>query len=272
MTLNFQIPTSWNGLSDRQRALISDLMVKTKTGNTGVFISILYHLFCPSRGRTWRGVKERYKFLRLLLQVPVSGLLPYADFLFEKMDLTRFPDSVTIDGRTYHGPADRLSDISIEELNFSHRFYFDWETQKDAGALDRLVTTLYRPVEKTDQGIIREEFDMAIIRQRGSILPKMPAATKAAIGLAYRGSVEYMFSKYPIIFPPPPKKQTAKKSDKKPRYKSLVPMINAMFMGETQPLGPRKEVIKTNAYIFFDIAQETVLAARKREKEMKRRK
>lgn len=273
MTLSFKIPTTWNEMSERQRADISSTISKAKPGDKGVYFKIIYQLFCPAKTFSITGLRERYRFVRLLNEVPLRVLYPLAEFVFEKLDLTRFPKSVKIDGVTYYGPADRLSNISIEELNFTYRFYFDWIVKKDKIALDRLVTTLYRPAKKKRKGDIREDFDMEIIQTRGSILPRMPEEIKTAIGFAYKGSVEYMFSRYPIIFPPQKKQKEKSEDPAKPiKYSSFIPMINAMFMGENQPFGSRKDTVKTNAYIFFDVAQETIKANREREKNAQKRK
>lgn len=266
MTLNFTIPTSWNELTTRQRSKISDLIFNAEQGSKGVYFAILFHLFCPAEATTIKGWKERYKFLRLILQVPFRELIQYIEFIFKDLNLTKFPKSVKIAGVEYFGPADRLSNISIEELNFAYKFYFDWISNKDISALDRLVTTLYRPATNEIKGDVREAFNEHLIQSRGNIFPKLPEEQKISIGFAFKGSVEYMFSKYPVIFP-----VVKSKTETKPKYHSMVPMMNAMFMGENQPLGTRTEVVKTNAYIFFDVAQETVKDAKKRELELKRK-
>lgn len=268
MTLNFNIPTSWNEMSERQSSKIASLLFNAEEGEKGVYFTMLYHLFCPNRWTLFKGWKERYKFLRLILQVPFSELINYVKFIYEDLKLTYFPKYVVVNGVKYFGPASRLSNISIEELNFAYRFYFDWITTKDVGALNRLVTVIYRPAKNKKRGDVREYFDEQSIMRRGNVFPKLDLDKKIAIGFAFKGSVEYMFSKYPVLFPPQKEK---KKSDKKPKYQSLVPMMNAMFMYENQPLGPRKDVVKTNAYVFFDVAQETVIANKKREAELNRK-
>lgn len=267
MRLNFNIATSWNELTTRQRSKISDLIFNSDPGEQGVYFAVLFHLFCPSSWTKPKAWKERWKFLRLIKQVPFRELTTYIEFIFTDLKLTKFPKSVKIGGIEYFGPADRLSNVSIEELNFAYKFYFDWISTKDISALDRLVTTLYRPATNEIKGDVREAFNEHLIQSRGSIFPKLKEEQKISIGFAFKGSVEYMFSKYPVIFP-----VSKSKTKSKPKYHSMVPMINAMFMGENQPLGPRSEVIKTNAYIFFDVAQETVKDDKKRELELKRKK
>src|SRR5690606_15819044 len=222
--LNFNIATNWNELSPRQRNKISDLVFSSEEGSKGVYFATLYHLFCPSKCFSVKGLKENYKFLRLILQVRFRDLIPYAEFIFKDLSLTKFPKYVTVSGKRYYGPADRLSNVSIDELNFAYKFYFDWITTKDISALDRLVTVIYRPARKKKRGDIREFFDKENIMGRGTVFPKLPLDQKIAIGLAFKGSVDYMFAKFPVLFPPAQKS----KSDKKPKYHALVPMMNAM--------------------------------------------
>lgn len=267
MNLEFNIPTDWNQLTERQRWKISDLIYNTAEGSKGVYFAALYYLFCPNKTWSRSGLKEHYKFLRLVLQVPFSSLLPHISFLFTGLNLHKFPKYVTVRGVKYYGPADRLSNLTIEEFNFAYKFFFDWAVSKDPSALDRLVTAIYRPARKKKRGDIRELFDIASITARGNVFPKLATEEKLAIGMAFRGSVDYMFSKYTTLFPTP---KVKKKDDSKPKYQSMVPMINAMFMGENQPLGPRKDAVKTNVYVFFDVAQETVIANKELERKLKK--
>lgn len=268
MSLNFNIATSWNELNEFQRRKISNLIFNSKSGEKGIYFAVIYYLFCPNPWHSWKGFNQIRKFYKLIKIVPMSEYLPFSKFIFEKLSLTKFPKFVKIDGIKYYGPADRLSNITIEELNFAYRFYYEWMAEKDPSALDRLITTIYRPQRKKKRGDIREPFDQTTIMARGTIFPKLPEETKISIGLAFKGSIDHMFSKFPILFPP----SKEKKSKEKPKYQSLVPMINAMFMYENQPFGPREATIKTNAYVFFDVSQETIIAARKREAELKKNK
>lgn len=266
MTLNFKIATAWNELNEFQRKKISDLVFSSKNNETGIYLAILFYLFCPKGANIRNAKKDVLKFIYFILQVPKRYWLKYMDFIFKELNLHKFPKYVKVDGKKYYGPADRLSNVSIDELNFAYKFYYDWMTTKDPSALDRLVTVLYRPARKKKRGDIREYFDKENIVGRGSVFPKLSMEEKIAIGFAFKGSVDYMFAKFPVLFPKQPTQ-----SDKKPKYQSLVPMINAMFMYENQPLGSRKDVIKTNAYVFFDVAQETVIANKKRESELKKK-
>lgn len=253
-------------MNEYQRKKISDLVFSSKEGQKGVYFAALFYLFVPVKWNTIAGIKHTYKFWRFIRLVPAREWQNYVSFVFSDFNFNKFPKFVKVDNVKYFGPADRLANVSIDELNFAYKFYFDWITTKETGALDRLVTVLYRPARKKKRGDVREYFDKENIMQRGTVFPKLPLEEKIAIGLAFKGSVDHMFSKYPVLFP-----AAKKKSEKKPKYQSLVPMMNAMFMYENQPLGSRKDVIKTNAYVFFDVAQETVIAAKKREAELKRK-
>lgn len=274
MNLEFNIATSWNELNEYQRAKISELIFLSEKGSKWIYFLTMYYLFCDSPFRFFKiqTYKDRLNFFRLLRQVPFSDLLSYIEFVFVELSLTKFPKFVKIDGVKYYGPADRLSNVSIEELNFAYKFYFEWMTTQDVSALDRLITVIYRPGRKKKRGDIRELFDVESITSRGNVFPKLGYAQKISIGFAFKGSVEQMFSKFPVLFPPSKSTPEGAQQFKKPKYQSLVPMINAMFMYENQPLGPRKDVIKTNANVFFDVAQETVIAAKKREAELKKHK
>lgn len=268
MKLELDIATSWNELNERQRTKISELVYSAKEGETGVYFAVIYHLFVSLPWWKWRGFKSIVKFIYFTTQVPFSEYVHHADFIFKDLKLTKFPRTLTIDGRVFYGPADRLANLSIAELAFSYQFYFSWMVDRSDVDLDRLIVCLYRPYSQKIIGDVREEFSEHTLTERSRILPKIPLSQKIAIGFAYKSSTELIFSRYPELFPKP--KSSKAKKDAKPKFNSFVPMIRMMAMGEDKPLGDYEKVCKTNVNMFFDIAQETVRLDKKRQMELEK--
>lgn len=265
-TINFNIPTTWNELNPWQRNNIASLVYRSKNGDTGIFFAVIYYLFVSQPWWTWKGLKENRRFLYFTQQVPIRQYMQYADFIFKDLNLTKFPRYVKIKDQKFYGPADRLANLTMEELAITYQFYFNWIVNKSDIDLDRLIVALYRPYSKKTIGDVREAFSEHTMIERSGILPKIKVEQKIAIGFAYKSSTELIFSRYKELFPPP--KSSKKKEDAKPKFTSFVPMMRMMAMGEDKPLGDYEKVRKTNVNMFFDIAQETVRLERKRQLEL----
>lgn len=270
--INLTVPQRWNDLSDNQLQKILKCLHYNREVTDSIKLELLVYLFLDDKNDK----KSIGEFQQILANIPLNTvdrdilyLSSYLEFILNDINLTKFPSELIIDGKTYYGPADRLSNLTIEELSFADHIYFNWITTGKQIELDRLVTVLYREKTKIHNiNDIREDFSRHTLSQRGSILPTLDEEIKLAIGYAYKGSRDLMFSKFKIIFPT--NKNTLKQGVRKPvKYRSFNAMIHTMSMGETMPLGNLHEVKRTNAYDFFTIVQETIIMQRERNKQLK---
>lgn len=264
--MHFTIPTSWNQLNEYQRFKIADIVYNSQEKDPGVYFAALYYLFVSKPWWTLKGFRENRRFYKLIKQVPISEYIQYCEFIFKDLKLTKFPRILKVNGKDYYGPAERLANLTMDELAMTYQFYFNWIVNRSEIDLDRLVTALYRPYSRKTVGDVREAFSEHTLHERSGILPKVPIDKKIAIGFAYKASTELIFSRYKDLFPPA---KTVSK-DKKPKFNSFVPMMRVMAMGENLPLGDYEKVRKTNVNMFFDIAQETIRMDIKRQMEMEK--
>lgn len=277
---DFNIAKSWNELNSFQLGEILTLFMSSEKIPINEFrLLLLTAIFIDESPEDQSETFEEKtnNFAYLLAQVHLtkqseddnSYLFKHIEFLEQSVTLTKFPETIKIDDQTFYGPANRLSNLTIEELSFADHIYFDWFTKRNPIDLDRLISVIYRPqstVENIDD--IRQNFSRQTLVKRGEIIPKLDEKIKLQIGFGFKGSRESLFSKFPIIFPK--RKSSFKKDERKPvKYKSFNPMITTMAMGETTPLGNLHEVKKTNAVDFFEVVQETIIMDRKRKEQQK---
>lgn len=267
MKIKYHIPQRWNDLNQRQIMRIGQIMAKSEKMPRWMLVSlILSILLMPKRG-FWRFIKNMYLFSR----VPLSELQTYCDFILKRTDvLTTFPREIKVGDTILYGPSDRLANLTIEEFSYADAFFFAWVANQSSVDLDRLVAVLYRRkavVEnESDQ---RMPFDKLTLSLNASFTSDMPSGYKQVIGLAFQGSREKIYARYPVVFPvsKPKKEEEKTKADDKPmKYVALNKIIQSMAMDETQTLGTMQEAEKVNISTFFDIYQESIIRAREREK------
>ncbi|MGV0856850.1 hypothetical protein ACTS9E_15120 [Empedobacter brevis] len=278
MEYDFTVAQKWNELNFFQIGEIAKLYMSDHKFKKEEFQLLLLAILFVDVAVGSEGYEEKAATFNVLInevhlikldENDQDYLFQYIEFLESSMTLTKFPPTVELEGKVYFGPANRLSNITIEELTFADHLYFDWMTKKRQIDLDRLVTVLYRPESRVENlEDRREDFSKQRLVERGSILPTMDESLKYAIGFAFKGSREAIFAKFKIVFPNV--KSKFKGKERKPiRYKSFNPMITSMAMGESSPLGNLHDVKKTNAVDFFEVVQETIIIDRKRKEQLK---
>lgn len=148
------------------------------------------------------------------LRMPESWriqIAPTLGFLFEKQLPVKWVIKVIRPSTPfritkYYGPDDRLANCTINELRYALIFYQAYTRLKDKGdtveneaeeCLDQLIATLYRPKRK---GIIshdiREDLTDYGVRQRASLMRKLPAKVRHAILLNFEGCYAHIKKNY----------------------------------------------------------------------------
>ena len=276
--LEFKIPTEWNKLNLYQASEILYLLSNSTKITSKVKEKLLSILFVDEDplNEDYSSNHKCIKYAELLKQTTpaiIDKEFKALDFIFDSMTLTKFPPTLEVvhngEVLTFYGPANRLANITIEEFSYCDHLFYDWKTKKNSQYLDILITALYR-VKSSDsnQNDIRERFSRHSLSSRSAILPKIDEKIKLVIGHAFQGSRESIINRFPVVFPKQ-KFKTAK--PKVIKYRSFNTMINAMVLGENQPLGNLHQVEQTNVIKFFDIVKESILLNRKKQEEQQKR-
>jgi hypothetical protein len=247
MKLNFTIPTNWNQLSLWQLQKIAKIIFSDSDKEKTSFLMVSY-LFIGKPT-----LKNIFKYCWLLMQVPFSELKEYASFLYNETDLTKFPKKI----KTLYGPADRLSNLTIDEFTYADLFYHNWSTSRTSQDLNRLVAVLYRPKRNAQHLDIRKPFVKEELSQHASIVEKLPKAIKLTIAMAFQGSREKIIGRYQYVF---------KKGSGKGSYAPFTKIINAMSRSENQPFGDFYKTKEANIYDFFDVLDEELKTQKERER------
>ena len=157
-----------------------------------------------------------------LTEVQLAVLLPLTDWIFDdtqRLTAQLLPTVrllVKSAGRrrlpvyaTFHGPAARLTNLSFGEFIFADTYFVLYALGQDAGALDKLVATLYRPrrtgagsnPDRADWcGDYREAFNEHLVERRAQQLCHLPDVEKLAIYTWYRGCRAQLEQDYPDVF------------------------------------------------------------------------
>jgi hypothetical protein len=72
----------------------------------------LYILFVPKLT-----IRNHLRFRKLISQVPVKELYPFLGFIYKSNTRTRFFPKIYSKGKTFYGPALRLSNLIIKEFD-----------------------------------------------------------------------------------------------------------------------------------------------------------
>lgn len=272
MRVNYTIPQNWNKLSKWQLKRVGKLVHQQSKLPHRLFISMLISILIMPKRSFIGYIKSIYLFT----QVPLFILEEYCSWIFDKDEhLTKFPEKFKIGKKTFIGPAQRLSNVTIEELSYADTFFFNWILEKNDLDLHRLVAVLYREEDKT-AGLDdrRVPFNKLLLPNNANYTDKISMQDKLIIALAYQGCRDLFAKRYPIIFPKPKESEKEKTpEDLKKIKKSYQPfdrIIHAMAMDEVQVFGNLQQTEKANAVQFFKIYEESIIRMRERERANKK--
>lgn len=258
MRINFDIPTSWNQLTTWQLKRIASVIFSDRDSKKITFLLVVY-LFMP-RISFWNILKLFFLFT----QVPYSNLKDYTKFLYSENDLTKFPKKLRSRFKYLYGPADRLSNVNIEEYAYADLFYYNWAKTKKTEDLDRLVSVLYRPKsndteESTDS---RQAFNKDKLRFHAKSVARLSYITKITIMMAFQGSRDSIIKRYKNVY---------KKGKGKSSYAPFTKIIASMARGENQPFGDYYKTKKANVFDFMEMLDEEIKEQRLKLKKTKKR-
>jgi hypothetical protein len=258
MRLNFDIPTSWNELTNWQLKRIASIFFSDKDTKKVTFLLVVY-LFMP-RLSLWNILKLFFLFM----QVPYSALKEYTKFLYEENDLTRFPKKLRSRFSYLHGPADRLSNVTIEEYAYADLFYYNWAKTKSTTDLDRLVSVLYRPKANETEELtdLRQAFDKDKLRFHAKSVERLSTLTKITIMMAFQGCRDNIIKRYTNVY---------KKGKSKSGYAPFTKIIASMARGESQPFGDYYKTKQANVFDFMEMLDEEIKEQRLKLKKTKKK-
>lgn len=263
--MKLTLATSWSELSDWQKRefsyiILSPALSEGERENPKYILSLL-KILVMRKNSLW----ERFRWHRLVRQVPVSVLLPFLEKLLQQTDLLTFPNI----SQKLKTPGARMNNCTIKQFSFCDAIFYKLmhlkENKQKREILEKqLVASLYTfkkapsPLERAGE----RQFDPLVLPKVAEITDKIDEKTRSQIVFTYRCVRHYIENRYPKIFPKA-SKSSQENEDKTPtgatRYIPFTKVIHSMAMDERQPLGNLHQCNDTLVYDFFDILQEALL-------------
>ena len=203
---NLVLPGTWNELSESNILYIGNLwqawqmMIKDNLSLKKARGLLLLEL-TGFKGKKLVDLCEAFSNLDEEIDFDVLSL---TDFIFNDFKLNRnlVPVIRLNQFDKYHGPADKLSDISIDEFSFAFSCYTQFHKTNEEHYLDKLAAVLYRPYnphyEKT--GDKKVPFNNKLVDKYEVVFSRLPDGYKNAIYLFFKGCLDFIAKKFPEVF------------------------------------------------------------------------
>lgn len=244
MKLVFNIPGTWNELSDSQLKKVAKLCFSKLPS---LFFD--YALLKILLKIKWYKFKLRRRFLVLLKVMSLSEIKTHYKDFYETQNLTRFISSVKIKEVKYNAPSDRLGNISIGEFSVLEDLYLGYLNTKDDSSknygydyLLYITAVLYT----SNKNGTRPFFNKELLANKVKTFKKVEKEIVYAGFLSYMGCRDYIASlpKYALIFP-----KSKNNTKKMPTSSGIGDLILSMSAGT---FGDYDKTYRTNLYTFLD--------------------
>lgn len=163
----------------------------------------------------------------------------------------------------WNGPADSLSNLVYDEYIHAETNYYRYLKYKDEIFLNRLIATLYRPVnpskkvtDLTYNGDLREDFNDFLIDGRATLIAKLNPVYKKAILLFYEGCKAFIKHTFPVM-------HEGSSESNEDIFMTQIKIVDALSKSDVTK---KDQVRKT---LLWDVlpAMEEILKLRKKEEE-----
>jgi len=217
---SLKVPSEWKELDKHQFSRIIEVMHFRKADKYTISVSLLSLLFGPNN---WPLLNE-LSLLKAETEDDISGdemltgLIPLTNFLVEEKPpvLNFFPD-IRIKKKKHIAPADDLSNLGFGEWCFAHQYYIYYSISQDKQWLDKLIATIYRPLDTTANpespnysGDLREVFNENLIEKRALSVANLESHIKLGILAWFSCALAEVADCRPHVFPQVPDEDTQK--------------------------------------------------------------
>ena len=244
MAINLTIPTNWNSLKPNQ---IKNLAYLFHSGAKGIIFD--YRVLFNLLNIKWYQLLKFRNLQRALSAMPLKTIKNEYQWLYNALGLTKFVPKIKTQSRTLFAPANRITNLTIDEFAHADDLFLGWHHKKDFEYLHYLTAVLYR--ELTPEGK-RTPFDKNELETRAKALAKTSKKTLLAVALSYQGSRAHLSRQFPVIFPKPTESKPNQKRNR-PSSSNFGRVVLHLSGGK---FGPHAETKQTNVYTFLTEFQE----------------
>lgn len=248
MHLNLNIPTTWNELSEKQFAniayqlecykqIIIDDSNAVKLAATKLYLQIAKELLR----------ENKYQHVLIALkEIQPKAYIKLSEFIYNKIERTKFLPSFRINNTVYYGPTIRMRNVTIAEFSFVDAAFYKWKHTQQPIWLTVLCAALYREAAAAPSEIDRRtKFIKQSVDARADIFQKLPQKTKLSIAYSYEGCRNHIESRHPFTFPKPVQLNEETPKPPKQKYISFGEIILDKIKGD-----PSKLETTQNLYLY----------------------
>lgn len=250
--INITLPTSWNALNSYQIQKLAQLFNSSATGTL-----FDYRVFLILLNLRWYQLLKYRKALRILRVARLKNLKTSYQWLYNALELTKFIPKIKTKNKTLFAPANRITNLTIDEFAHADDLFLGWYNKKDIEYLQYLAAVLYR--ENNQEGK-RLPFDKNELEARAKALAKTNKNTLLAICLSYQGSRSHLSNQFPLVFPKP-KTEEETKTENKPKAPNRSNFGRVVLHLSGGKFGSHNETKNTNLYTFLTEFQEQLKTA-----------
>lgn len=245
------IPEKWDELSTKQLLYVArnyEAWRKLAADNQSLLKARALLLIELCGLKTRSEVKKLCTILSFIDEDTDINVLDLTNFVMEKhVKLTKniFPKIKVGLFTWYHGPADRLSNLTIREFAFAFSAYMAFNRDRTDNSLDSLVAILYRPFNEnwSKDGNKAVPFNNQLVEEYKKRMRRVKYEQKYAVYLYFTGCMEYFGShkKFGTIFRRAEKNENAGTGN----------FIETARQLAGPKLGTIDQTLDTNLYLFL---------------------
>jgi len=232
----FFAPGSWDELTKRQ--LLQWCGVLRMDLTRGEALSLAAFMFYKLPSHLFTKLNEAQEI----------QLRQTMDFL-TKNELTKnVIGYIFVFGKKYHGPANRLSNLSIAEFRRTELYYDLYLKSQKKQFLYLLAATLFRPSGNNAENDIRCKLTEKGVAKRATLFSwSLHPNTLMAVKLFYEGCRDYIIKSHPKIY----RKSCENNAIIKPKDSVVNDMEDHILTYSGGKLGNFNETSETNLYVFL---------------------
>lgn len=245
--IDLTIADSWNELSFNQALYIANfwqawqLLLKNNQSMQYARAKLFTVLI---ENKTAKELKEIITILSTVdFEELDINLLSYTDFIFQKIGLTKNIMPVIKIGwfKKLYGPADKLSNITINEFSFALNYYNLYNKYEKDEHLDLLVACLYRTKKYNWEasGDIRSDFNTFTADKYLSEIKNINYAHKQVVYLYFHSCIELFSKIFPFVF----SKAESGNSDSKQTFLDVILKISGGKFGSYNETSSQNAII-----------------------------
>lgn len=229
-------PSSWDELSKRQFLKWCGVLRMDLTKGEALTLAVFLFYKIPDG------------LIKKINEVQEIQLRQTMDFLTKNTLTKNILGHISILGKKYHGPANRLTNLSIAEYRRTELYYDLYLKTQKKQFLYLLAATLFRPSGNSSENDIRCKLTEKGVSKRANLFSwSLHPNTLMAIKLYYEGCRDNIIKSHPKIYQKSNSANSILKS-KDPVLNDLEDHILAYSGGK---LGNFNETTETNLYIFL---------------------